>query len=66
MCGVWKKATGVLPAPTFNESGLLREQINMHMQGFPGGPVINNLPVNAGDVGQFLVGELRSHVPEGN
>lgn len=38
----------------------------MHMQGFPGGPVINNLPVNAGDVGQFLVGELRSHVPEGN
>ena len=33
---------------------------------FPGGPVVKNLPANAGDVGQFLVGELRPHMPGGN
>ena len=65
MCGVWKKATGVLLAPTFNESGLLREQINIHMQGFPRGPVVKNPPASAGDVGQFLVGKLRSHMSGG-
>ena len=33
---------------------------------FPGGPVVENPPSNAGDVGLILVGELRSHMPKDN
>ena len=32
---------------------------------FPGGPVVKNLPVNAGDTGSIL-GLGRSHIPRGN
>ena len=32
---------------------------------FPGGPVLKNLPVNAGDVGP-IPGPGRCHVPQGN
>ena len=32
------------------------------MQNFPAGPVVKNLPCNAGDVARFLVAELRSHM----
>ena len=30
---------------------------------FPGGPVVKTLSSKEGDVGSFLVGELRSHIP---
>ena len=33
---------------------------------FPGGPVVKNLPSNAGDEGLIPGGELRSHKPQGN
>ena len=33
---------------------------------FPGGPVVNNPPSNAGDTGPIPGWELRSHVPQGN
>ena len=32
---------------------------------FPGGPVVKNLPVNAGDTGS-IPGPGRSHMPQGN
>ena len=32
----------------------------------PGGPVVENLPLNAGDTVPSLVGELRSHVLQDN
>ena len=32
----------------------------------PGGPVVKNLPCNARDTIQSLLGELRPHVPWGN
>ena len=32
---------------------------------FPGGPVVKNLPSSAGDVDSILIGELRSHEPQG-
>ena len=34
--------------------------------GFPGGPVVMNLPANAGDTGSTLVWELRSYMLQGN
>ena len=36
------------------------------LRDFPGGPVVKNLPSNAGDAGWSLVGELRSHMLRGN
>ena len=33
--------------------------------GFPGGPVVKNLPANAGDMSSIL-GPGRLHVPQGN
>ena len=33
---------------------------------FPGGPVIKNLPCNAGDMGSIPGGELRSHMSWNN
>ena len=33
---------------------------------FPGGPVVKNLPYNAGDSGPIPGRELRSHMPRGN
>ena len=33
--------------------------------GFPGGPVVKNLPVNAGDV-SLVPGPGRSHMPRGS
>ena len=30
---------------------------------FPGGPVVKTLPFSEGDIGSFLVRELRSHMP---
>ena len=32
---------------------------------FPGGPVVKNLPANAGDTG-LIPGPGRSHMPQGN
>ena len=32
---------------------------------FPGGPVVKNLPSSAGDMDSILVGELKSHKPQG-
>ena len=32
---------------------------------FPGGPVVKNLPFNAGNVGSISGRELRSHMPQG-
>ena len=32
---------------------------------FPGGPMVKNLPVNAGDTG-LILGLGRSHIPWGN
>ena len=36
------------------------------LQDFPGGPVVKNLPSNAGNADLILVRELRSHMPQGN
>ena len=33
---------------------------------FPDGPVLEDLPCNAGTQVQLLMGELRSHMPQGN
>ena len=33
---------------------------------FPGGPAVENLPSNAGDMGLIPVRELRSHMLRGN
>ena len=33
---------------------------------FPSGPVVKHPPCKAGDMVQFLVGELRSHMLQGN
>ena len=33
------------------------------MRGFPGGPVVNNLPANAGDTG-FIPGPGKYHMPK--
>ena len=38
---------------------------NIASLGLPGGPVVKNLPVNAGDMG-LIPGLGRSHMPEGN
>ena len=35
------------------------------MVDFPGGPVVKNLPANAGDTG-LIPGPGRSHTPQGN
>ena len=38
-----------------------------NLRDFLGGPVVKNLPCNAGDAGlRSLVGELRSHMLRGN
>ena len=33
---------------------------------FPGGPVVKNLPCNAGNADSIPVGGLRSHMPRGS
>ena len=39
----------------------------IYVEGFPGGPLDKNLLPNAMDMGLIsLVGELRSHMPQGN
>ena len=43
-----------------------RGKVKQKLGDFPGGPVVKNLPSNAGDAGQTLVGELRSHMLRGN
>ena len=40
--------------------------IKLAVWDFPSGPVVKNLPSNAGDEGLSLAGELRSHMPRGN
>ena len=40
-------------------------KITLPFQGSPGGSVIKNLPVNAGDTGSIL-DPGRSHIPQGN
>ena len=32
---------------------------------FPGGPVVKNPPINAGDAGSISAPEARSHMPQG-
>ena len=41
------------------------DSLRKSLQGFPGGPVVKNLPCNAGDTG-FNPGPGRSHVPGSN
>ena len=41
------------------------ESLRKSLQGFPGGPVVKNLPCNAGDTG-FNPGPGRSHMPGSN
>ena len=36
------------------------------VRNFPGGPLVESLPPNAGDEGSILVGELRSHMLRDN
>ena len=40
-------------------------QLKKKIQDFPGGPVVKNLPANAGVTGSFP-GLGRSHMPQGN
>ena len=42
-----------------------RQALRRKMAGFPGGPVVKNLPCNAGDTGS-IPGLGRSHMPQGN
>ena len=51
---------GNLCHPRANEKVLKKK--NTAIRDFPGGPVVRNLPCNAGMWVQFLAGELRSHV----
>ena len=43
-----------------------KNQIKMPKRDFPGGPVVKNLPSNAGDTGSISGWELRSHMPQSN
>ena len=43
---------------------LLGTKINQCLD-FPGGPVVKNLPANAGDMG-LIPGPRRSHIPQNN
>ena len=46
--------------------GVIRNyEIKIGLCGFPGGPVVKNLPANAGDVG-LIPGSGRSHMPQGS
>ena len=40
-------------------------EVEMKGQNFPGGPVVKNLPANAGDLGS-VTGPGRFHMPWGN
>ena len=50
------------------ESIMLKSQSKKKksIKGLAGGRVIKNLPSNAGDMGSILVGELGSHMLQGN
>jgi len=52
-----------------NRTETLRIQISpnkrIQLQGFPDGPVVKDLPVNARDTG-LIPGPERSHMPQGN
>ena len=39
--------------------------LKRHLQGFPGGTMVKNLPANAGDTGS-IPGPGRSHMPQSN
>ena len=41
------------------------ESLRKSLQGFPGGPVVKNLPCNAGDTSS-IPGPGRSHMPQSN
>ena len=46
--------------------GVIRNyEIKIGLWGFPGGPVVKNLPANAGDVG-LIHGLGRFHMPQSN
>ena len=46
--------------------GVIRNyEIKIGLWGFPGGPVVKNLPANAGDVG-LIPSSGRSHMPQGS
>ena len=49
---------------TANYTSFVTTYIEVNNRDFPGVPVVNNLPCNAGDVGLILVKELRSHAME--
>ena len=40
-------------------------QVKRQGRDFPGGPVVETLPSNAGGTGSIPVGVLRSHMPHG-
>ena len=44
---------------------LNRDEALKCMLEFPGGPVVKNLPANAGDMGS-IPGPVRSHMTQGN
>ena len=46
--------------------GVIRNyEIKIGLWGFPSGPVVKNLPANAGDTG-LIPGFGRSHMPQGS
>ena len=48
---------------TLTQYGKSMLYLKLYFGHFPWGPVVKNLPCNAGDVGWSLVSELRSHIP---
>ena len=46
--------------------GTVRGQLRTHSWDFLGGPVVKNLPANAGDTGSIPVLGTKTHMPGGN
>ena len=68
---IWVTCHTALDATIFHTAETVREKTKEKDKekwggAFPGGPVVKNLPSNAGDEGLIPRGELRSHKPQGN
>ena len=46
--------------------GTVRGQLKTHSRGFLGGPVVKNLPANAGDTGSISGLGTKIHMPGGS
>ena len=57
---------GFLSLPVFALGHRFSPALKLRRRDFPGGPVVQNLPSNAGTQVRSLIGELRSHMPRGN